>query len=142
MTEIELQEYHVHAFDAFCKRVIRNAAVDAFRKNKRKQKVEMDIDDPMIAYINSIQTHDTYTLYSRTYYVKEQPIVVRDKNLGEALQYIIPQKRAVILLSYFAGYNDTEVANILGVSPTSIARRKKSALLRLRELLEVRVNDE
>ena len=142
MTEIELQEYHVHAFDAFCKRVIRNAAVDAFRKTKRKQKVEMDIDDPMIAYIHSIQTHDTYTLYSRTYYVKEQPIVVRDKNLGEALPYIIPQKRAVILLSYFAGYNDTEVANILGVSPTSIARRKKSALLRLRELLEVRVNDE
>ena len=142
MTEIELQEYHVHAFDAFCKRVIRNAAVDAFRKTKRKQKVEMDIDDPMIAYIHSIQTHDTYTLYSRTYYVKEQPIVVRDKNLGEALQYIIPQKRAVILMSYFAGYNDTEVANILGVSPTSIARRKKSALLRLRELLEVRVNDE
>ena len=142
MTEIELQEYHVHAFDAFCKRVIRNAAVDAFRKTKRKQKVEMDIDDPMIAYIHSIQTHDTYTLYSRTYYVKEQPIVVRDKNLGEALQYIIPQKRTVILLSYFAGYNDTEVANILGVSPTSIARRKKSALLRLRELLEVRVNDE
>lgn len=142
MTEIELQEYHVHAFDAFCKRVIRNAAVDAFRKTKRKQKVEMDIDDPMIAYIHSIQTHDTYTLYSRTYYVNDQPIVVRDKNLGEALQYIIPQKRAVILLSYFAGYNDTEVANILGVSPTSIARRKKSALLRLRELLEVRVNDE
>ena len=142
MTEIELQEYHVHAFDAFCKRVIRNAAVDAFRKTKRKQKVEMDIDDPMIAYIHSIQTHDAYTLYSRTYYVKEQPIVVRDKNLGEALQYIIPQKRAVILLSYLAGYNDTEVANILGVSPTSIARRKKSALLRLRELLEVRVNDE
>ena len=142
MTEIELQEYHVHAFDAFCKRVIRNAAVDAFRKTKRKQKVEMDIDDPMIAYIHSIQTHDTYTLYSRTYYVMEQPIIVRDKNLGEALQYIIPQKRAVILLSYFAGYNDTEVANILGVSPTSIARRKKSALLRLRELLEVRVNDE
>ena len=142
MTEIELQEYHVHAFDAFCKRVIRNAAVDAFRKAKRKQKIEMDIDDPMIAYIHSIQTHDTYTLYSRTYYVKEQPIVVRDKNLGEALQYIIPQKRAVILLSYFVGYNDTEVANILGVSPTSIARRKKSALMRLRELLEVRSNDE
>ena len=142
MSEIELQEYHVHAFDAFCKRVIRNAAVDAFRKAKRKQKIEMDIDDPMIAYIHSIQTHDTYTLYSRTYYVKEQPIVVRDKNLGEALQYIIPQKRAVILLSYFVGYNDTEVANILGVSPTSIARRKKSALMRLRELLEVRSNDE
>ena len=142
MTEIELQEYHEHAFDAFCKRVIRNATVDAFRSSKRKQKREVDIDDPMIAYIHSIQTHDTYSLYSRTYYVKNQAITVRDKHLGEALQYIIPQKRAVILLSYFAGYNDTEVANILGVSPTSISRRKKSALLRLRELLEVRANDE
>ena len=96
----------------------------------------------MTAYIHSIQTHDTYSLYSRTYYVKNQAIIVRDKHLGEALQYIIPQKRAVILLSYFAGYNDTEVANILGISPTSISRRKKSALLRLRELLEVRANDE
>ena len=142
MTEIELQEYHEHAFDAFCKRVIRNAAVDAFRASKRKQKREVDIDDPMIAYIHSIQTHDTYSLYSRTYYVKNQAITVRDKHIGEARQYIIPQKRAVVLLSYFAGYNDTEVANILGVSPTSIARRKKSALLRLRELLEVRANDE
>ena len=26
------------------------------------------------------------------------------------------------MLSYFAGYNDTEVANMLGVSPTSIVR--------------------
>lgn len=142
MTELELQEYHEHAFDAFCKRVIRNASVDAFRASRRKQKTEMDIDDPMVAYIHSIQTHDSYTLYSRTFYVKNQPITVRDKYLGEALQYIIPQKRAVILLSYFEGYNDTEVANILGVSPTSIARRKKSALMRLRELMEVRSNDE
>ena len=141
MTENELQEYHIHAFDAFCKKVIRNASMDAFRASRRMQKMEINIDDPMVAYIHSIQAHDTYTLYSRTYYVKNQPIVVRDKNLGEALQYIIPQKRAVILLSYFAGYNDTEIANILGVSPTSIARRKKSALMRLRELLEVRAND-
>lgn len=141
MTEIELQEYHEHVFDAFCKRVIRNASVDAFRASKRKQKTEMDIDDPMVAYIHSIQAHDTYTLYSKTFYVKNQPIVVRDKHLGESLQYIIPQKRAVILLSFFGGCNDTEVANILGVSPTSIARRKKSALIRLRELMEVRVND-
>lgn len=141
MTELELQEYHEHAFDAFCKRVIRNASVDAFRASKRKQKTEMDIDDPMVAYIHSIQAHDTYTLYSKTFYVKNKPIVVRDKHLGEALQYIIPQKRAVILLSFFDGCNDTEVANILGVSPTSIARRKKSALIRLRELMEVRAND-
>ena len=52
MTELELQEYHEHAFDAFCKRVIRNASVDAFRASRRKQKTEMDIDDPIkLTYI-------------------------------------------------------------------------------------------
>ncbi len=142
MTQEELQEYHEHAFDAFCKKVIKHAAADAHRENKKQQRIDLDIDDPMVAYIHSIQTHDTYTLYSRTYHVKNRPIVVKDRQLGEALQYIIPNKRAVLLLCFFAGYNDTEVAQILGISPTSVARRKRSGLIRLRELMEVRYNAE
>lgn len=28
--------------------------------------------------------------------------------IGEALQFIVPSKRAVLLLSYFAGYSDKD----------------------------------
>lgn len=138
MTQEELITYHEHSFDAFCKKAIRYASADAHRERKKQQRMEVDIDDPMVAYIDSIQTHDAYTLYSRVYYVKNQAICVRDRNLGEALQYIIPKKRDVILLSFFAGYNDSEVARIMKISPTSVARRKASGIARLRELLEVR----
>ena len=57
--------------------------------------------------------------------------------LGEALHYILPNKRAVLLLSFFGGYNDIDISRLLGISLTSVARRKSSALIRLRALLEV-----
>ena len=56
--------------------------------------------------------------------------------IGEALQFIVPSKRAVLLLSYFAGYSDKDIARVLGITSASVARRKKSALDRLRELME------
>lgn len=97
---------------------------------------EVERYEEVISYIHSIQTNDAYTFYTRSFYVKNLTIQVRDRRLGEALQYIIPNKRSVLLLSYFGGYTDTEVANILGISPTSVARRKQSGLIRLRELME------
>lgn len=141
MTQAELQTYHEHSFDAFCKKVIKHALADAHREKRKQIRSELNIDDPMVAYIHSIQTHDTYSLYGSTFYVKNLTIHVRDKHLGEALQYIIPNKRSVLLLSYFAGYTDTEIANILGVTPTTVARRKQSGLIRLRELMEVWFNE-
>ena len=99
-------------------------------------KASLDIDNPIVSYIHSIQTNDAYTFYTRAFYVKNLTIQVRDRRLGEALQYIIPNRRSVLLLSYFGGYTDTEVANILGISPTSVARRKQAGLIRLRELME------
>lgn len=138
MTQTELQTYHEYAFDAFCKKVIKHAAADAHRERRKQKRMELDIDQTMIAYIHSIQTQDTYSPYTRTYYVKDLPIVVKDKQLGDALQFIVPCKRAVLLLSYFSGYNDSEIAQLLGISSTSVARRKRSGLIRLRELMEVR----
>lgn len=136
MTQAELQTYHEHSFDAFCKKVIKHAAADAHREKRKHLKASLDIDNPIVSYIHSIQTNDAYTFYTRTFYVKNLTIQVRDRRLGEALQYIIPNKRSVLLLSYFGGYTDTEVANILGISPTSVARRKQAGLIRLRELME------
>ncbi len=140
MTDQEIREYHEHSFDAFCKKAIKFSAAEAHRKRKRHQHIELDIDDPIIAYIHSIQTNDHYSFYSRTYHVQNMEIIVRDKNIGDALQFIVPRKRDVILLCYFAEMKDSEVARMLNTSPTSIARRKKAGLVRLRELLEVRMH--
>ena len=138
----DFEQFHVNNFDQFCKTLLKNEAKNAWRaiNKQRDREITAGTAEDMAWLLPS--EDDTYSTYHKVFYVKDIEITVTKEFVGEALQYIIPQKRAVILLSYFEGYNDTEVANILGVSPTSIARRKKSALMRLRELMEVRSNDE
>ena len=139
MTEIELQKYHVHAFDAFCKRVIKNASIDAKRLYWRKK--EISTDDEMLAkYVQSLRTADTYNLraYEKIFYVNGIKIVVNDEALGEALKYIMPNKRAILLLSYFKDSRDSDIARLLKITSPTVSYRKKQALIQLKLLLEAK----
>ena len=139
MTEIELQKYHVHAFDAFCKRVIKNASIDAKRLYWRKK--EISTDDEMLAkYVQSLRTADTYNLraYEKIFYVNGIKIVVNDEALGEALKYIMPNKRAILLLSYFMDYRDSDIARLLKITSPTVSYRKKQASIQLKLLLEAK----
>ena len=139
MTEFELQKYHVHAFDAFCKRVIKNASIDAKRLYWRKK--EISTDDEMLAkYVQSLRTADTYNLraYEKIFYVNGIKIVVNDEALGEALKYIMPNKRAILLLSYFMDYRDSDIARLLKITSPTVSYRKKQALIQLKLLLEAK----
>lgn len=140
MTQEELQAYHEHSFDAFCKKIIKHAAADAHRESKRRRNSEIDIDDPVIEFLHSLHTKDTYTTYCKIFLVRGIEVPVKDEQIAEALQYLMPNKRAVVLLSFFGDYSDTEIAAILGVANSTVNARKKAGLNRLRELLEVRYN--
>ena len=141
MTEIELQEYHEHAFDAFCKRVIRNSSVDAKRLYWRK--IEISSDDEMLAkYVKSLKIGDTCDLraYEKIYYVNGIKVAVKDETVGEALKFIMPNKRAILLLSYFMDYRDCDIARLLKITNSTVSYRKKQALKQLKVLLEGKAN--
>lgn len=139
MTEIELQEYHVHAFDAFCKRVIRNASVDAKRLYWRNTELSSD-DDKLAKYVKSLRTEDSYNLraYEKVYYVNGIKVAVKDETVGEALKFIMPNKRAILLLSYFMDYRDCDIARLLRITNSTVTYRKKQALIQLKQLLEAK----
>ena len=61
MNQIELEEYHEYSFDAFCKKAIRNFAVDAKRIYWKKTTVTSD-EDLLASYVKSLMTEDTYNL--------------------------------------------------------------------------------
>ena len=81
-------------------------------------------------------TEDTYVTYAREYRVKGIAVTVKDERLGEALQFILPNQRAVLLLSYFKDYCDMDIARLLKISHKTVAYRKAMAMNRLRMLLE------
>ena len=94
------------------------------------------MDDSIIQEIAAAQVEDDYHVYGRTFTVRGISLVVRDEEMGECLQFIPPDKRAVLLLSYFGDFSDAEVARILDISNATVSYRKKDALRRLRALME------
>ena len=53
--------------------------------------------------------------------------------LRDALASLLPKYREVLLLSYFMGYSDTEIAKQLGVQAKTVSSRRKNALNKLKE---------
>lgn len=137
MKQDELELYHECSFDAFCKKAIRNLAVDAKRIYWKKTMTTSD-EELLATYVKSIMTEDTYALnnYEKIYYVNGLKVVVTNESVGEALKFIMPNKRAVLLLSFFMDYRDSEIARTLRITNSTVAYRKKQALKQLKVLLE------
>ena len=140
MKQDELELYHECSFDAFCKKAIRNLAVDAKRIYWKKTMTTSD-EELLATYVKSIMTEDTYALnnYEKIYYVNGLKVVVTNETVGEALKFIMPNKRAVLLLSFFMDYRDSEIARTLRITNSTVAYRKKQALKQLKVLLEGKI---
>ena len=142
MNQIELEEYHEYSFDAFCKKAIRNLAVDAKRIYWKKTMTTSD-EELLATYVKSIMTEDTYALnnYEKIYYVNGLKVVVTNETVGEALKFIMPNKRAVLLLSFFMDYRDSDIARTLRITNSTVSYRKKQALKQLKVLLEGKIDE-
>ena len=136
MPQLGFFTFQERNFDVFCKKTINNLSAYAMRSYINSQKRNLTIDNCIIQEINSAQVEDDYHVYGRTFTVRGISLVVRDEVMGECLQFIPPDKRAVLLLSYFGDFSDTQVARILDISNATVIYRKKDALRRLRALVE------
>lgn len=63
-------------------------------------------------------------------------IPVYGKKLGQALSQLMPKDREIILLYYFLGLNDQKIAKVLGISRTTVQRRRRATLTKLQYILE------
>lgn len=70
------------------------------------------------------------------FFVRGNTFQVQDSRIGQALSYLLPRDREIILLYYFAEMNDDEIAAELRMSRATVQRRRTLAKLKLKELLE------
>ena len=136
MYTLDFIRYQENRFDSFCKTVIRNASVDSMRSRKTRETRFSSLEDQQDNLLAQEITQDHYATYSKLYRVKGIEVKILDEQIGEALQYVLPNQRAVLLLSYFKEYTDMEIARLLGISHKTVAYRKKNAMQKLKSLLE------
>ena len=136
MTQEEFIAFQERNLIAFCKRTIKNLSAYAMRTKINSQKRNEFFDDTFTQQLPSAAMEDDYQTYGRCFNVRGISLVVRDEIMGECLQFIPPNKRAVLLLSFFGECSDVEIAKILGISKATVIYRKTDALNRLRALME------
>ena len=136
MTQEEFQTYLEETFDSFCKTVIRNAARNEHRRIAHWAKYEVQMSAVPFDEIKMISCEDKYFPYCKTFFVLGKAVNVYDPDLGESLNYIIPQWRDVILLFYFLGYSDEQIAKMLRMSFRTVNYRRQAALKDLKKRLE------
>ncbi len=128
-------KYQENAFNLFYGETARNFVYDEMEAMLRKQSREVnyeflaDIEDYIPAH------HDSYCFFEKMFYVKNISVVVKDEMLADCLQYIVPNRRNVILLSFFGGYNKSRIAEILNISNPTVAYRLDVGMKEMKELI-------
>lgn len=136
MTLEQFYTYQEQTFDSFCKAVIRNESIDAFRELAHRREHEIEFSALSPKELASLQADDSYDSYKKSFRVHGYVVEVCDRSLGEILEYIPSAQRDIVLLSYFLDYSDYEISKLLNMNKNTVQYRRKATLRRLRQLME------
>ncbi len=125
------------AFNAFCKKVLKNEAINAHQGINRQQLREVSFSDLSPQEENQLVAFDEYFKDDedeKTFSVAGKEITA--KQLADALHSLPDEKRSAVLLYYFFDMNDTEIARLQGIPRTTVQSRRTSSLELLKRHLE------
>lgn len=127
-------------FEAYCKSAISRAILkERLRKAERgKREQALSIFADAVFYelpYEEAERKRTKTA-CRTFYVRGMAVPVHGEKLGQALSYLLPRDREIVLSHFFLGLTVKRIAQLLGITPPTVTRRRKAALQKLRDYLE------
>ena len=129
--------YKQCAFQKFCNTVLHNEACDAHRELHRHKAREVTFSDLPLDEARQLHTFDEYFKRETAETVFEKAgKKITPKLLLEAILTLPEEKRKAILLYYFEGMNDTEIAELFNTSRSTIQYRRTSSFELLRKYLE------
>ena len=132
-----MRAYLEQSFDSFCKTVIRNEAFKAQREASAREARTVPLSSLPANGESAAFAEDTYRPHRTVFWVRGKRAFVHDPMLAQAIAWLIPRNREIILLYYFFELTDREIGRMTGMSASTVRNRRRAALRRLRELLEV-----
>ena len=143
----QFMEHTEYTFAAFCKIVLRNAAINAYRDFGRKQKHEVSLDylmsETSIEPFTTDNYFEEYVCEKPTIFVvEEKEIIVESEQLANALANLSEQRRTVLLMNFFLGYSERKIGNMYGKSRSTVNYWKLATLKQLRKELEKTEHEE
>ena len=125
------------AFQRYCNTVLHNEACDAHNELRKHRAKEVTFSDMTLEEARQLHSFDEYFKKedSEPGYEKGGKKIT-PKLLLEAVRTLPEEKRKAVLLYYFEGMNDTEIAKLFNTSRSTIQYRRTSSFELLRKYLE------
>ena len=135
-------EINQKLFDSYCKRILKNEAIDCFREIQKHRQREIFFSELSEKEWKQLYMEDEYDLDTCNFRVLGYDVEVKDALIAEALNLLSDKKREVVLLAYFLDMSDTEIAKLLNLRQSTIHYHRTSSLKSLKEFLEERTNED
>ncbi len=143
----EYKEHIEYTFAAFCKVVLHNAAMSAYRDIGRQRKHEISLDYLMEEEYYSPFTTDRYferqeiSTQPTEFVVCGKIIVIENEQLAKAFSSLSELQKEVLTMYFFFRYTDRKIGEVYGKSRSTVNYWKLAALKQLRKEWE-RLEDE
>lgn len=136
---MSMEQNKQHAFDAYCKRVVKNEAINIKREYDQLGKREINfsaLSQQELQKVQNLQHIDHYAPDRQIFVVQNMGFEVRDGDLVRALSTLPVQQLSIILLFYYLDLKDEQIAKRLQLSRSVVQRNRTSTLEQLRKILE------
>jgi len=135
-SNLKSEEKVEHQFDTFMKKVLRNKARDIYAENRRLNEKEISLDQLNEVELDVLCTYDNYETEHVNFHTHGYTISIKDALLAEAITCLSEQQQDIVLLSFFLGQHDIEIAIIMGIPRSTFSYKKIKALEELRKLMK------
>ena len=125
-----------HAFDSFCKKILKHEARDYYDELKRQRGRETTFSDLSAKEMEQLYTEDKYFVIEQVFNVLGLDVIVTDDVIAGALQSLPERKRDIILLSYFLELSDREIGDKLNMLRSTVQYQRTSTLQQLKNFME------
>ena len=142
MTEYEKYQEHIrHTHNAFCRIVIRHAAIDAARSIRSRRSREISLDYLIDEKHYPFSTTDEYFAEPPTsgeypFTACGQTVLLENPHLAAALSSLPEMEQEMIFLYYFQRLTHKEIGKQYGRTRSTTGRRIQIILQQLRAELE------
>lgn len=142
MTDFEIYKEHIqHTHNAFCRIVIRHAAIDAARSIRSRRSREISLDYLIDEKHYPFSTTDEYFTEPSTngeypFTVCGQTVLLENPYLAAALSSLPEMEQEMIFLYYFQCLTHKEIGKQYGRTRSTTGRRIQIILQQLRAELE------
>src|SRR5699024_11974019 len=137
MIEPDRTDWQVRcAFNAFCKRVLKNEAINIYNEKRQQQAKEMTFSDLTPQEENQLFTLDKQYEGDEGQRFQVAGKKITPKLLADSMRTLPKEKRITVLLYYFFELSDVEIGHLLDIPRSRVQYRRTSYFERLKRFLE------